>query len=201
MYFLAPLLSAPLLFAYAINRCSHDVTQFKSHTYFCRQMSRDMTKLTKWLCAQRRLRSARASADQCLCCPHEESLGPSLPIERTATTLIRLGGCPGWSESSLGAHHFAGFVMSHNYSCRQMLSTCAVNFSVILAYNCKWQFPIELSPFECTFSMCFSFKLHYFASDRSGASNAQPGCQQMIGNFTLWLGFRQYLTEIVLFLL
>ena len=27
-----------------------------------------------------------------------------LPTERTAKTLIRLGGCPGWSESSLGAH-------------------------------------------------------------------------------------------------
>ena len=35
-------------------------------------------------------------------CPHEESLGPWLPIERTAKTLIRRG-CPGWSESSLGA--------------------------------------------------------------------------------------------------
>ena len=43
-----------------------------------RQMSRDMTKPTKWLCAQRRLRSAWASAqsDQSLRCPHEESLGP-----------------------------------------------------------------------------------------------------------------------------
>ena len=30
-----------------------------------------------------------------LYCPHEESLGPSLPIERTAKTLIRLGGCLG----------------------------------------------------------------------------------------------------------
>ena len=26
-------------------------------------------------------------------------------------TLIRLGECPGWSESSLSAHHFVGFVM------------------------------------------------------------------------------------------
>ena len=26
-------------------------------------------------------------------------------------SLIRLGGCPGWSESSLGASHFVGFVM------------------------------------------------------------------------------------------
>ena len=33
---------------------------------------------------------------------HKETLGPSLPIERTAKTLIRLGGCPGWSESLLG---------------------------------------------------------------------------------------------------
>ena len=37
-------------------------------------------------------------------CPHEQRLGPYLPIERTAKTLIRLGGCPGWSESSQGAH-------------------------------------------------------------------------------------------------
>ena len=39
------------------------------------KMSRDMTKPTKWLCAQRRLRSAWASAqsDQSLRCPH---LGP-----------------------------------------------------------------------------------------------------------------------------
>ena len=56
------------------------------------------------LCAQRRLRSAWASAqsDQSQRCPPETKLGPKLPIERTAKTLIRLGGCPGWSESSLG---------------------------------------------------------------------------------------------------
>ena len=75
------------------------------------QMSCNMTKLTKWLCAQRRLRSAWASAksDQSLCCQHEESLGPLLPIEHTAETLIRLGGCLGWAESSLGAHSFCWF--------------------------------------------------------------------------------------------
>ena len=28
---------------------------------------------------------------------------------RTTKTLIRLGGCPGWSESSLGAHSFCWF--------------------------------------------------------------------------------------------
>ena len=40
-------------------------------------MSRLMTKPTKWLCAQRRLRSAWASAqsDQSLRCPYEKKLG------------------------------------------------------------------------------------------------------------------------------
>ena len=56
------------------------------------------------LCAQRRLRSALASAlsDQSLRCPYEETLGPQLPTERTAKTLIRLSGCPGWSEPYAG---------------------------------------------------------------------------------------------------
>ena len=63
-------------------------------------------KTNKMTCAQRRLRSACVSAqsDQSRHCPNEEALGPWLPSERTAKTLIRLGGCPGWSESSLGAH-------------------------------------------------------------------------------------------------
>ena len=47
------------------------------------KLSCDMTKPTKWLCVQRRLRSAWAFAqsDQSLSCPHEESLGPQLPTE------------------------------------------------------------------------------------------------------------------------
>ena len=49
--------------------------------------------------------------DQSLLCPHEESLGPKLANECTAKTLIRLGGCPDWSESSLGSRYFVGFVM------------------------------------------------------------------------------------------
>ena len=42
------------------------------------------------MCAQWRLRSAWAptKSDQSLCCLHEESLGPHLPIEHTAKTLI-----------------------------------------------------------------------------------------------------------------
>ena len=50
-----------------------------------------------------------------LCCPHEESLGPRLSIEWTAKTLIWLGRCPGWSESSLGTRSFCWFchVVAH----------------------------------------------------------------------------------------
>ena len=58
------------------------------------------------LYAQWRLRSAWAStqSDYSLRHPHEETLGPQLSIECTVKTLIRLGRCPGWSESSLVAH-------------------------------------------------------------------------------------------------
>ena len=42
-------------------------------------------------------------------CPQEESLGLELPSERTAKTLIWLGGYQGWSESSLGAQSFCWF--------------------------------------------------------------------------------------------
>ena len=64
-----------------------------------------MTKLTKWVCAQRRLRSAWASAqsDQSFRCVLNEKLRTQAFFMRTAKALIRLGGCPGWSESSLGA--------------------------------------------------------------------------------------------------
>ena len=59
----------------------------------------------KGLCAQWRPGSAWAStqSDQSLRCPRDEILDPQLPMERTANTLFRLGGCPGWSEFSLGA--------------------------------------------------------------------------------------------------
>ena len=80
-------------------------------------MSRLMTKPTKWLCpakTQNRLGGDQPGHPPSLISlryPHEESLGPKLPSERTANTLIRLGGCPGWTESLLGASHFVGFVM------------------------------------------------------------------------------------------
>ena len=75
--------------------------------YKCLNLSRLMTKPTKWLCAQRRLRSAWVSAqsDQSSPCAQWVAKDPSfLHADRTAKALNRLGGCPGCSESSLGAH-------------------------------------------------------------------------------------------------
>ena len=95
-----------------------------------------MTKPTKWLCAQRRLRSAWASAqsDQSLCCLHEESLGPMLPIKCTAKTLIRLGRRPGWFDSSLSAHSLCWFchVAAHVTVC---VCECYVFVSGIPKYE------------------------------------------------------------------
>ena len=69
-----------------------------------------MTKPTQRLCAQRRLRSAWASTqcDQSLRMRSMGSQGPKL-FSCGQRRLIRLGGCPGWSESSLGAHSLCWF--------------------------------------------------------------------------------------------
>ena len=65
-----------------------------------------------------------------LCCPHEETLGLELPIERKAKTLIRLGGSPGWSESPLGAQPSCWLCheVAHIVFC--FLHTILVKFSV-----------------------------------------------------------------------
>ena len=74
-------------------------------------MSRNMRKPTKWLCPQRRLRSAWASAqsDQSFRCPHGSSLDPLPPFMRVAKSLNRLGKCQGCSESTLGPQPLCWF--------------------------------------------------------------------------------------------
>ena len=65
-------------------------------------------------CAKRRLISAWASAqsDQSLRSELSGLLRTQAFFMRIAKGLIRLGGCPGWSESSLGAHSFCWIIMS-----------------------------------------------------------------------------------------
>ena len=107
--------------------------------------SHDKTKQQNGMRAQRRLRSAWVSAqsDQNLRCPPEESLGPYLPIERTAKTLIRLGGCPGWSESSLGPQSFYWFLswVGSNVFCDwqfSMICDLILCNSWLTIFECLW---------------------------------------------------------------
>ena len=82
-------------------------------------MSHLTTKPTNWLCAQPRLRSdwADAQADPSLHWTNMFFVGFVVTRliftwksnERTAKSLIRLGGCPGWSESLLDEHAFCWF--------------------------------------------------------------------------------------------
>ena len=112
------------------------------------------------LCAQRRLRSARASAqsDQSLRCPHEEPLGPYLPIERTAKTLIRLGGCPGWSESSLAAQVIVLVLLCCG-------SFVFIRVEIVAIYCCFYLFPNycqwSYGEFACISPWSFSFTFTY----------------------------------------
>ena len=116
------------------------------------------------MCAQRRLRSAWTSSqsDQSLRCPHEESLGLKLPSDRTSKTLIRLGRCPGWSESSLGAYPLCWFCyeaaqMSLKVICHSTLfqkvnlnlnsvfdyiqCTCKLTFGLVMFWPCLHIYP------------------------------------------------------------
>ena len=54
---------------------------------------------------------------------------------RTAKTLIRLGRCPGWSESSLGAHSFCWFC----HEAAQLTIFC--NFQRIFSHYQTWNEP------------------------------------------------------------
>ena len=88
-------------------------------------MSRLMTKTNKMTCAQRRLRSAWASAQS------DQSLrwATKALFMRTAKTLIRLGGCPGWSESSLGAQSFCWFCHEAAHIYFNILLSLAINLT------------------------------------------------------------------------
>ena len=73
-------------------------------------LSCDMTKPTKWLCAQRRLRSAWASSLSAW-----RKLGSLTTHQAHSEDSNQTVGCPGWSESSVGAHSFCWFchVVAH----------------------------------------------------------------------------------------
>ena len=94
---------------------------------------------------------------------------------RTAKTLIRLGGCPGWSESSLGTHSFCWFchVVAHIRIKWMMIMRndkawfwLIINFHeeqkcvFCLMYSSWWKQDFWKSSSDCRFTHCRSLKQH-----------------------------------------
>ena len=101
-------------------------------------MNHNMTKPTKWVCASK-------DSDQPGHPPSltrvfaVRSMGSQGPNDMgTAETLIRLGECPGWSESLLGAQSFCWFchvvaqILSQNSALKCHLNT----WNEIFPQNC-----------------------------------------------------------------
>ena len=93
-----------------------DSNEYPKHMFLWRTDKNYPSIIIKW--------AASWQNQQCGCAPSEDSDQPGhlpslirvfavrmkkLHTERTAKTLIRLGGCPGWSESLLGAQPHCWF--------------------------------------------------------------------------------------------
>ena len=114
------------------------------------------------VCHQSTFKPPRDKTNKMACAPSEDSDQPGHPpilirvfavrmkkawilrlhIERTANTLIRLGGCTGWSESSLGAqsfcrfcHEAAHFIFTSSY----LWNFCHINWQISSCLT-KWKF-------------------------------------------------------------
>ena len=84
-------------------RGSFNFSKFGTTVYF--QKDQHLTRFTTNYMNKTNIMTCAASKDSSqpghppslisLCCPHEEAFGPKVSIERTAKSLIRLGGCPG----------------------------------------------------------------------------------------------------------
>ena len=152
------------------------LTETFQGTYVCilQQLSHDTTKPTKWVCAERRLRSAWAytQSDQSLCCAlmiiwqwvtylessflHADSKDPDQT--ELMPRLLMQSRCLGWSESLI---HFciAGFLMSqlfnylpnHHCSKRQILRHLSKFSRKKIRYDISW---------ESSASRRFSLKYH-----------------------------------------
>ena len=112
---------------------SEIITQF--------EMSRDMTKPTKWVCAQRKLRSAWASAqsDQSLRCALIGKLRTQGFFMRIAKTLIRLGGS--------------------NYDVIHILSN---QHDIVQSTNAQWSYKMfAFSNIKSKLKQCFQWKTMY----------------------------------------
>ena len=103
----------PSLFAYVVS------TLF---TWASSKLSHLMTQPTKWPLhpANTQINLGIRPVWSESCCPHEETLGPQLPIECTAKTLIRSDWADAWADLSLCWAH-----RSFCWFCQKKAQTCS----------------------------------------------------------------------------
>ena len=107
---------------------------------------------------------------------------------QTAKTLIRLGGCPGWSESSLGAHSLCWFC-HEAAQLWKLLLMIGCKAMLLISFLCTWMCAGALLAFsdmiDCSFDnvsgclrhslTCKSSDFYYDILPVSSASNGVAG--------------------------
>ena len=103
------------------------------------ELKRDKSNNMTWTQQRLRLFWPSAQSDQRLHCVLNGQLWAQGFFMRTAKTLIRLGGCPGWSESLLGTHSFCWFchVAAQINTKLKPCSELASSLSLIWQLCCK----------------------------------------------------------------
>ena len=97
--------------------------------------------------------SQTMQSDQSLRCPHGRNIGYSATHWAHSKGSIRLGGCQGWSEYSLGAHSFCWFCQEldqSNPSCHCFIRCliCSKTYSRNLRYSNFPSRPLNTNVFE-----------------------------------------------------
>ena len=138
---------------------------------------------------------------------------------RTAKTLIRLGECPGWSESSLGANSLCWFchVAAHIASACGMkteargtllvgLPVSRVRLNIFNHWpfngNCSWWFLVRLSHVHVACFICLSFLTIRLREGLGGAKmlwNFQ--CTWVLKTSILWCEYLVLALFIYVFIL
>ena len=97
-----------------------------------------MTNPTKWLCAHRRLGSAWASAksDQSSLCAQWVAKDPSF-LHVDSEDSDQICGCPGWSESSLGAQIICWFYHNAAHIITSLLLTSLGEQYILMSIDWK----------------------------------------------------------------
>ena len=130
-----------------------------------RYMSCLMTKPTKWLCAQWRLKSAWAStkSDQCLSlCAQWVAKDPSF-LHADSKDSDQSGGCPGWSESSLSAHAILLVLSWGGPHAKCTWDTLATVWSSSVEGCCFWNWNTWVEEFNAFyFFLYFNYLIFFF---------------------------------------